>query len=267
MSEKQEINLPQTYTKEVWERTKNPHNKKFIGKSYVSWSQIESFNDKSGFNTGLKGEFEYLRKYFTGEKYPDMGWGRFGSEAEAYITVRDTDPSKLDAFDKECVESAEKLFSDKEKDVLKKIKPLGVFQDEICYYVEELDVIVLGYIDDRSRPRNGKVKMLRDYKTKSKSSKKDLHLPKKHQIEIYVLGLKQRGLEVENTEYCIVERLGGAECMRGGGREVLKVGETIWYEPYEIKEGRLEETHEMIVTTVKRISSLYTTYNKYFKND
>ena len=260
------INLPQIYTEEIWARSKNPHNKQFIGKPYVSWSQIETFNDKEGFNTGLKGEFEYMRKYFSKEKYPDMGWGQFGSEAEAYITVRDTDPKKLDDFDRECVEAAKRNFSAEEKATLEKIEPLGVFQDEICYYIEELDVIVLGYIDDRNRPRNGKVKLLRDYKTKSKNSKKDLHLPKKHQIEIYVLGLKQRGLEVQNTEYCIVERLGGGECMRGGGRDVLKVGNEIWYEPYEIKEGRLEETHNMLVESIQRISRLYTSYQKFFGN-
>jgi hypothetical protein len=259
-----QVNLPQVYTKELWAKCKNKHHKKYIGKSYLSWSQIESFNDKTGFNTGFKGEYEYLLKYFSGVRWPDQGWGQFGSEAEAYITIRGKDMDKLSETDAKDLQGAYDNFSDEEKEALEQIKPLGVFQDEVCYYVEELDIIVLGYIDDRNRPRNGKVKLLRDYKTKSENSKKDLHAPKKHQIEIYVLGLKQRGIEVQNTEYCIVERLGGGACFKGGGRESLTVGNKIWYEPYKIKDGRLEETHNMIIDTVKRVSSLFTTYQKFF---
>jgi hypothetical protein len=53
--------------------------------------------------------------------------------------------------------------------------------------------------------------------------------------------------------------------MQGGGREVLTVGDRIWYEPYSWTEKRLIQTHEMIVDTAKRISSLKTTYDKFFK--
>ena len=50
------LNLAGVYTEDVWKRggSKEEH-KKFIGKYYLSWSQIESFNDKAGFNTGLLG--------------------------------------------------------------------------------------------------------------------------------------------------------------------------------------------------------------------
>jgi hypothetical protein len=264
MSKNQTV-LPKIYTQEIWERYKNPHNKKYIGKHYISWSQIESFNDKSGFNTGLLGEFEYILGYFLGIKFPDLGWGDFGSEAEAYITLRDKDVNTLEESDKNYLLAAQKNFTPREKETLEKIKPLGIFQDEICYYVEELDVIVLGYTDDRTPEINGKIiKLLRDYKTKSQSSKKDLHLDKKHQIELYVLGYRQQGLEVENAEYCIIERLGGKECFNGGGRESLSVGKEIWYEPYSWDEERLKDTHKMIVETVKKISSLYSTYLKIF---
>lgn len=261
----QTVNLPQIYSQELWAKCKNKDHKKYIGKHYLSWSQIESFNDSTGFNTGFKGEYEYLLKYFAGVRWPDMGWAQFGSEAEAYITLRDKDPQKLDQYDREQLENALVNFSDEEKKTLDKIKPLGVFQEEICYYVEELDVIILGYIDDRTRTVKGKVKMLRDYKTKSEASKKDLHQPKKYQIEIYTLGLRQKGIEVQNAEYCVIERLGGRECMQGGGRSSLRVGDKIWYEPYKLNEDRLVETHKMVVDTVKNISSLYTTYQKYFK--
>jgi len=263
------VNLPSIYTEEMWKRGNSvPEHKKYIGLPYVSWSQVESFNDKSGFNTGLLGEFEYILGRFSKVKFPDMGWGQFGSETEAYITLRNLHQDEIDKIEQKVqdeLSEALKNFNIEERKVLDTIESLGTFQDEICYFVEEIGVIVLGYIDDRSPEKEGKVHMLRDYKTKSEASKKDLHDDKKHQIELYILGLRQRGLEVQNAEYCIIERLGGRECMQGGGRPSLSIGKRVWYEPYSWDEERLKVTHQMIIDTVLRISSVYTTYEKYFK--
>lgn len=262
------LNLVGKYTEDIWKRggSRKEH-KKYIGKGYISWSTCESFNDKTGFNTGFLGEYEWILNKLSKVEFPDLGWGQFGSEAEAYITLRNLpqkEIKKLEPKIQKELSDALINFTDKEKQVLDKIEPLGVFQDEICYYIEELDIIILGYIDDRTKEVNGKIKLLRDYKTKSEGSKKDLHDPKKHQIEIYILGKRQVGLEVENAEYCIIERLGGRECMNGGGRESLSVGERVWYEPYSWTESRLQETHGMLVDTAKRISEVVTVYNKYF---
>ena len=265
------INIPTIYTEETWKRGGSvKEHKKYIGLPYVSWSQVESFNDKAGFNTGLLGEYEYILGRFSKVEFPDMGWGQFGSEAEAYITLRNLPTKELAKIEdkvRQELTAALLNFTQDEKAVLDTIKPLGVYQDEICYHVEELNVIVLGYIDDRTKGVKGLVKLLRDYKTKSESSKADLHDDKKHQIELYILGLRQRGLEVQNAEYCIIERLGGRECMGGGGRESLSIGKRVWYEPYTWDEARLKVTHQMIVDTVLRISSVYSTYEKFFKNN
>ena len=261
------MNLPQTYSVEAWTRGgEKIEHKKYIGLPYLSWSQIESFNDKVGFNTGLLGQFEYIVKYLSFFKFEDLGFGQFGSEVEAYITLRqEEDLSWVEEKVQKEFQDALKNFSEKEKTVLNTIEPLGVFQDEICYYVEELDIIVLGYIDDRTQEDSyGNIDLLRDYKSKSESSKKDLHLDKKYQIELYILGLRQRGLNVLGAEYCIIERFGGRECMNGGGRESLSVGDRIWYEPYSWTEERLKQTHQMIIDTAIRISSLKNTYDKYF---
>lgn len=260
------IILPGVYTKDIWKRgSSNPKHKKFIGKHYISWSSCESFNDKAGFNTGLLGEYEFMLNKFLGVKFPDMGWGDFGSETEAYITLRNQ--ADLSNIEKKVLDEFEKAkinFTEKERKVLDQIEPLGVYQTEICYYIKELDIIVLGYIDDHSPVVNSKIDMMRDYKTKSESSKKDLHDAKKHQIELYILGLRQQGFEVQNAQYCIIERFGGYECVQGGGRESLSIGDRIWYEPYSWTEERLKVTHQMIIDTATRVSSLYSTYLKYF---
>ena len=162
--------LPGLYTEKVWKRGgSNPKHEKFIGKNYVSWSTCESFNDKSGFNTGLLGEFEWILNKLSNIDFGDKGWGQFGSETEAYITLRNLPKKELLKFEEKVRKELEDSlinFSDREKQVLDKIQPLGVFQDEICYYIEELDIIVLGYIDDRTKEENGKIRLLRDYKTK-----------------------------------------------------------------------------------------------------
>lgn len=217
-------------------------NEKFVGKPMISWSQIETWNSKQGFNTGLQGNMEYILKYFSGASFPDMGWGTFGSETEDYI----------------CLKTQADKFNDEEKAVLDTIKPLGVFQQEVL--VDFGDFVVLGYIDDATPD----FKKIRDYKTKSESSKKDLHEDKKHQLELYALWVEQEYGFVPEAEYCVIERLGGAECMKGGGRDVLKIGSQIWYEPYTIEEGRLEQTKKLVRDTVAEISSFYRTYVKTF---
>lgn len=235
MEEESTVFLPKVY---------KGGNEKFVGKPMISWSQIETWNDKQGFNTGLKGNQEYILKYFSGATFPDMGWGQFGTEAEGYICER------------QYVEN----FTEEERAVLDTIEPLGVFQQEVL--VDFGEFVVLGYIDDASPD----FKRIRDYKTKSESSKKDLHEDKKHQLELYALWVLQEYGFVPEAEYCVIERLGGAECMKGGGREVLKIGKQVWYEPYTIAEGRLEETKQLVLNSVKEISAAYRTFKKVFES-
>lgn len=233
MEEKTTIFLPKTYKGD---------NEVYKGKPMISWSQIETWNDKAGFNTGLKGSQEYILKYFSNATFPDQGWAQFGSETEDYICLR----IHTDKFDEQ------------EKNVLNTIQPLGQFQQEIL--VDFGDFVVLGYIDDATPD----FKKIRDYKTKSENSKKDLHEPKKHQLELYALWVEQEYGFIPEAEYCVIERLGGAECMKGGGREVLKIGTQVWYEPYAISAERLEQTKELVSRSVAEISSAYKTYVKLF---
>jgi len=246
------LKLPKTYKGDK---------KEFQGKPMVSWSQIETWIGRRGFNTGLPGLHEYMRKYFLGETYPDMGWGTFGNEAEAYITIRDIDPKTIeDEKTRKELEGALKNFTAKEKATLEKITPLGNFQHEAV--IDFGDFVLLGYLDDATDD----FKTIRDYKTKSEGTMKKLVTPKTYQLEVYGLYVqKMLGITPEKYEYCVIERLGGAECMRGGGREVLTVGERIWYLEKEVTPERLKETEELILSTVKDISDHYKTFLKYNK--
>ena len=121
----------------------------------------------------MAGNKEYMIRYFLGERFPDMGWGQFGTEVEDCVTLGDCEP-----------------FTPKELETIKDIKPLGVFQEEIV--IDFGDFCLLGYIDDRTEEKDGIVEIVRDYKTKSKSSKADLHDPKKLQLELYIRSSAER---------------------------------------------------------------------------
>lgn len=240
--------LPGVYTKEIWERGgKVKEHKKYIGKYYTSWSSIESFNDEKGFNTGFKGSFEYILSKLFNVSFPDKGWALFGHQVEDYITLN----------------KGREFFDESEIEVLDTIQPLGNYQREVCLYFKKLDVIVLGYIDDHSEPdEDGFIELVRDYKTKSESSKKELH--KKLQLVLYVMYLMSIKLKVKKAEYVIIERLGGGECMKGGGRESLKVGKRVWYEEYtNLNKDTFAQAEKLVEDTVKKISSLFHTFLKF----
>lgn len=234
------MKLPKTYTEVHWERGgKIKAHKKHIGKPMISWSQVETWNSKTGFNTKKLGKYEYILKYFFGETFPDMGWGEFGNQVEDYI----------------CEKKGADNFTGAEKKVLDTIKPLGVFQREIV--VDFNDFVLLGYIDDMTKPVKNVVKILRDYKTKSESSKKDLHKEDKLQIPLYVGGLRQEDLEVERAEYTIIERKGGRECMMGGGRSSLTVGDKVWTEEFNFTQDMIDEAFEKVKITAQEIAEHY----------
>ena len=99
--------------------------------NYISYSQIKMWNEEKTFLKNYSGKEGYIRRYFFKEKEEDFtGYSRFGTEVENYITLR-MDGDK---------------FSNKEKQLLETIKPLGVFQKE--FRLEYDDFYVIGYIDD-----------------------------------------------------------------------------------------------------------------------
>ena len=234
------MKLPKTYSESTWERGgKIKAHKKHVGKPMISWSQVETWFSKRGFNTGKLGQHEYFLKYFFGESFPDKGWGEFGNQTEDYI----------------CEKKGSDNFSEAEKAVLDGIKPLGVFQREIV--IDFGEFVLLGYIDDMSKPVKKVVDTVRDYKTKSESSKKDLHKPDKLQLPLYVGGLQQEGITVKRAEYVVIERLGGKECMMGGGREALSIGERVWVEEFHFTDDMIEEAFSKVRTAAKEISEHY----------
>lgn len=238
--------LPKTYTQKTWVKGGSvPEHEQYIGKPQLSWSQIEKWRNtaKESFNK-VDGKIDYIMDYFLNldTDSPQLKiYGDFGSEVENYICKR---------------EDGDK-FCDTQKAVLEKIVPLGVFQSEIV--IDFGEFVVLGYIDDHSPIAKNKIKLIRDYKTKSESSKKDLHKETKLQLPLYVGALEKKGIKVGGAEYCIIERLGNPY---KGGRGELKVGSQIWYEPFKYTSKTIEDAFIIVEQTAKEISEYYQVYQK-----
>lgn len=207
------------------------------GKCYISYSQINSWNAKRGFNTGLLGKYEYMLSYFFGERWGDMGWAQFGQEVEDYI----------------CERKHKKSFSTAERKVLDSIEPLGVFQKEIK--IDFGDFYVLGYMDDATED----YMHVRDYKTCSLNSSKQYYTPEYKQLDIYAMWVKQEtGKFPKKLEVCMIERAGN--CFKGGGRKVLTVKDEVWYHERKTSVARQKELKEYIRSTAEDISRHYKAY-------
>ena len=175
--------LPKEYSEKTWERGgSNPLHKQYIGKPMISWSQVEMFRKSKGLIQGLTGQQEYFLKYFTNvDTTPNWmpPFGDFGTEVEDYI----------------CFRGSEDKFNATEKDKLETIEPLGVFQEEVI--IDYTDFILLGFIDDRSpETKDNFIEIIRDYKTKSESGKKDLLSPDKLQLPLYAGALQLKGYKI-----------------------------------------------------------------------
>lgn len=209
------------------------------GEYYISYSQITSWLDPKGFDTGLPGKQEYIRKYFLGETFEDTkGFALFGTQVEGYITER----------------QYADVFTDKEKAVLETITPLGVFQKEFKLRYDGF--YVLGYIDDCTQD----LTKIRDYKTASKKSGKKYEEDSYFQLDLYSLAVKQEtGQLPKELEVCIIERLGNGF---NGGRDVMTVGNDVWYVQRQTNKKRLNELEKTILATTEEISKYYNVFTK-----
>lgn len=209
------------------------------GNFYISYSQISTFKDKESYNLKVLGKIEYMAAYFFGDKWPDSGFALFGSEAEDYI----------------CNGDHAENFSADERKVLDSIEPIGNFQVEIKIWILP-NVYIKGYIDDC----NEGLSWLRDYKTASKRSKAKYYKEEYVQLDIYAMyALQETGKIPEKLEVCIIERTGNCFGMVNR-RDLLKVGNEVWYHDRETSLERMNKIKGDLIATVYEISELYQLY-------
>lgn len=232
------------------------------GNYYISYSQYTSFNSDSGFNTGLKGDLEYMQGYFFGKRSEDAGWGRYGSDCEDYICYRDHSKEEIAKLDAELIKQGKptiteaiESFTDEEKKFLRTVEPLGNFQVEVKYWLSD-NVYIYGFIDDATK----NLMHIRDYKTGGKARVKDYKGDKYKQLDIYSLFVRQEtGKLPEKLEVVLIERKGNCFGLENR-RDLLHAGKEVWYIERETTEERLFQIEMDVKRTVQQISDMYKTY-------
>ena len=207
---------------------------------YISYSQISLFKDTKSFSLGILGKHEYIISYFLGVRFPSAGWSEFGTAVEAYICDR---------------EFAEE-FTDAEKAVLETVDVLGVFQQEVKLKLTE-GVYLLGYIDDRKEDWT----MISDFKTCSKASSQKYYKPEYYQLDFYgAFVLQEKGF-IPLARVAMIERKGNCFGMVDR-RDLLSVGNEVWYHMREVTQERIDYIVEDAVKVVHEISDLYKVFLK-----
>jgi hypothetical protein len=214
------------------------------GTPYMSYSQYTLWKDTDSFNLKTLGKTEYMIQYFFGKDFGDQGWAQFGTEVEDYICNR---------------ESAQ-AFSDSERETLEKVIPLGNYQVDL--FVDMGGFSLKCYIDD-STPD---LKILRDYKTGSKNSVQKYYKEDYDQVDLYAGAVKRStGVMPELIQVVMVERKGN--CMFGGGREKLTVGNEIWNIERTVDPKKVEAVENRVIEAAKEISKYYGVFLKLNKNE
>lgn len=234
------------------------------GNYYISYSQYNSFKSAKSFNLGISGKHEYIRSYFLNETFPDQGWAEFGQDVEDYICYGKLTKAKLKKLDKEREKSNQKLvsevisgFNEDEKETLSKVKPLGNFQVEINLKILP-NVFIKGFIDDATED----LIHIRDYKTCSKNSSKKYYGDDYYQLDIYSAWVEQEtGKLPAKAEVCMIERKGNCFGMTER-RDLLSVGNEIWYTDRDINKERVDHIIEDVRDVVVEISELYKVFLK-----
>lgn len=208
------------------------------GKPYISFSQRKSWTSPTGYiHSNILGRYEYIRSYFFGEYNDDpYGYSQFGLRIEKAIDEQNF-----------------KGFTKRETNLLKKVDTLDLSQVEV--FVDMGEYYVNGYIDFATKD----LSFLKDLKTKSENSKKDIYRPDNYQLPIYAIGAKQMtGKYPTKLQYDILERLGNGH--RG---EELKLGTNLWFHERKMSLAEYEEVVEAFNETAKEISEYYTFFQKY----
>lgn len=208
------------------------------GKPRISYSQYTGWKELKSFNLGVDGFSEYMARYFFGYNFGDKGWAEFGNDVEDYI----------------CSRGSSDKFNDKEKLVMEQVETLGVFQDS--FEIDFGDFVFFGIIDDRLDDWS----IIRDYKTASKSSSEKYKQDDYVQLDFYAMKSIEINGEIPKMEVCVIERKGN--CMFMGGREVLTVGDNIWYYSRATNMDRIESLKDDLFKVVKDISDHYKLYLK-----
>lgn len=204
--------------------------KPFIGKPYISYSTSESY---------LNYTEDFIKEKLVGIPPPKKIYAEFGSYV-GYALEHGKFPDE-NPFGFEGQENFD--FSSRVVDA----------EYEKMIIIDRGDYCIIGFIDEF---HNGLVK---DQKTGGKDKEKDYSSKEYTQTVLYCYGVELQGEEVKGTSVKFIRRVGSHV------NPPLAISKEQFEIPLEYNEERLKYALSKIDKSVKGISSIKTTYDKFFK--
>ncbi len=233
------INLTSILTEDTWfykDEKYREQLKQFLGKPYISYSTIESYNEY----------FEgFVKEKLVGLPQPFGIYKEFGSYlGTAYENGNYDHDNPYGFIGQENFDLSEYRSDSAEYEKL--------------VVIDRGDYIIIGFIDKFERLEDGTV-WVNDLKTGG-SNKEDKYAGEDyHQVNLYAHGLEQVGNQIGRTDVLFVRRESSHY------KPPLKISKEKFYIPVDYNEKRVKKALDKVEKTVKEISELKTTYDKFFK--
>lgn len=238
MQIQKKINLPSVLTEDTWfykDRPKDQERlKPLLGKYYISYSSVDSF---------LNYKEDFIKQKIVGIKLPEGIYGEFGSYC-GYALENGSFP-----------EENPHGFTGQENMNLEELRGEGA-EYERMIIIDRGEYFIIGFIDYLVKYEDGV--HVRDQKTGGKGKESKYQSEDYIQVPLYAHALELEGLKVSKADVWFIRR------ENSHIKPPLKIGNEQFSIPIRYDKKIAEKALNKVEESVKGISDLYTTYQKYF---
>jgi len=234
------INLTSILTEDTWfykDERYQEQLKPFLGKPYISYSTMESYNDY----------FEgFIKEKLVGLPQPFGIYKEFGSYLGTAYENGNYDHDNPHGF-----------IGQENFDLSKYRNDNAEYEKLII--IDRGEYIVVGFIDKFERLEDGSV-WVNDLKSGGAKKEEKYEGEDYHQVNLYAHALEQNGEKIGRTDVLFVRRESSHY------KPPLKISKEQFYIPVDFNEKRVKKALDKVEKTAKEISELKTTYDNFFKN-
>ena len=234
------INLTSILTEDTWfykDERYQEQLKPFLGKPYISYSTMESYNDY------VEG---FIKEKLVGLPQPFGIYKEFGSYLGTAYENGNYDHDNPHGF-----------IGQENFDLSKYRNDNAEYEKLII--IDRGEYIVVGFIDKFERLEDGSV-WVNDLKSGGAKKEEKYEGEDYHQVNLYAHALEQNGEKIGRTDVLFVRRESSHY------KPPLKISKEQFYIPVDFNEKRVKKALDKVEKTAKEISELKTTYDNFFKN-
>ena len=232
------VNLPSILTEDSWffkEPKYQVQLRPFLGKPYISYSTIESWNEYTE---------DFIKEKLVGIPQPFGIYKEFGSYlGTAYENGNFNHDNPHGFIGQENLDLSKYRSDDAEYEKL--------------IVIDMNDYIVIGFIDKFERLKDGSV-WCNDLKSGGAKKEEKYMGENYHQVNLYSHALEQVGEKIGRTDVLFIRRESSHY------KPPLKIGKEQFYIPIEYNEKRVKKALDKVEKTVKEITEIKNVYDKYF---